>query len=103
MEEPTKICEFCTRNKSCGKFPETNDYCSTFTEKTNDPIHPYHYNQYDMQVIEMMERIWGKEETRIFCKLNAFKYRMRLGLKDDFKQDLEKEKFYLDYAKKLSL
>ncbi len=33
--------------------------------------------------------------------MNAFKYRMRLGLKDDFVQDFKKEKWYLDKAKEL--
>jgi hypothetical protein len=45
----------------------------------------------------MMIDIWGKEQTAIFCKLNAFKYRMRMGTKpdNDISQDLNKEKWYL--------
>jgi hypothetical protein len=59
--------------------------------------HPTHYNNYDKEVIEMMIDIWGPEETAIFCKLNAFKYRLRMGTKpdNDIKQDLNKEKWYL--------
>lgn len=56
---------------------------------------PSHYNQYDIEAIDMMERIWGTEQALIFCKLNAFKYRLRLGLKDDINQDFEKEQWYL--------
>lgn len=60
--------------------------------------HPKHYNNYEIEVIDMMERIWGPEETAIFCKLNAFKYRMRLGTKptSDIQEDLKKEKWYLE-------
>ena len=27
--------------------------------------HPTHYNNYDVEVIEMMERIWGPEKTAV--------------------------------------
>ena len=64
--------------------------------------HPKHYNQYPVEVIDMMIRIWGEEATRTFCILNAFKYRMRVGHKDDTQSDLAKEKWYLDKAKELS-
>lgn len=63
--------------------------------------HPSHYNQYDVEVLEMMKRIWGEDAVKNFCKLNAFKYRMRAGHKDDVEQDLAKEKFYLDYFAQL--
>ena len=60
--------------------------------------HPQHYNNYDKEVIDMMLDIWGPKETAIFCKLNAFKYRMRMGTKpdNDISQDLKKEKWYLN-------
>lgn len=59
--------------------------------------HPNHYNKYSVEVIEMMTRIFGAERTAIFCELNAFKYRMRMGLKsgNDLNQDFEKEQWYL--------
>ena len=64
--------------------------------------HPKHYNQYPVEVIDMMIRIFGEEQTRTFCLLNAFKYRMRVGHKDDIQDDLAKEKWYLDKAHELS-
>ena len=67
-------------------------------EKVN---HPCHYNQYPVEVIDMMERIWGAEKVVDFCLMNAFKYRMRLGLKDDIEQDLAKEQWYLNKAAEL--
>ena len=63
--------------------------------------HPKHYNTYPIETIIMMEKLFGQEQTKTFCLLSAFKYRMRLGKKDDFKQDLKKEKWYLDYYSKL--
>lgn len=64
--------------------------------------HPSHYNHYPIETIDMMVSIFGKEATRQWCIMTAFKYRMRLGLKDDIKQDLEKEQWYLKKAEELS-
>lgn len=64
--------------------------------------HPSHYNHYPIEVIDMMMSIWGKEDTIKFCLMNAFKYRMRLGLKDNIEQDLKKEQWYLNKANELS-
>lgn len=65
--------------------------------------HPQHYNNYDVEVIDMMERVFGKEATITFCKLNAFKYRMRAGTKPNqsAEKDLNKEKWYLDKMREL--
>lgn len=65
--------------------------------------HPSHYNNYPMEVIDMMENIWGTEEVITFCEMNAFKYRMRMGLKDNnsIEQDLAKEKWYLNKSNEL--
>ena len=73
-------------------------------DDANAVNHPSHYNNYSVEVLEMMRGIWGDEKVAIFCELNAFKYRMRMGLKEGnpIEQDLAKEKFYLDYMKKLN-
>lgn len=65
--------------------------------------HPDHYNVYDVEVVEMMERIFGIEETMSWCKLNAFKYRMRAGEKptSTVEKDLKKEKWCLNKYKEL--
>ena len=62
--------------------------------------HPTHYNKYDIEVIEMMRRMWGDEAVILWCRMTAYKYRMRMGLKPDnsFEQDLEKEEWYLNKA-----
>ena len=48
-----------------------------------------------------MVGIWGVDKTADWCVMTAFKYRMRMGHKDDIKQELEKEKWYLDKAEEL--
>lgn len=65
--------------------------------------HPAHYNNYSVEVIDMMQKIWGAEATALWCEMTAFKYRMRLGLKPDnpIEQDLEKEAWYLARANEL--
>ena len=65
--------------------------------------HPSHYNNYDIEAIDMMARIWGPEATAQFCIMTAFKYRMRMGTKPDnpIQQDIEKEKWYLNKANQL--
>ena len=63
--------------------------------------HPAHYNQYPIEIIDMMIVVFGKEATFHFCLLNAFKYRMRAGNKQNLQEDLDKEAWYLDKAKEL--
>lgn len=62
--------------------------------------HPSHYNQYPIEVIDMMRRIFGEENTWTWCIMTAYKYRMRLGSKpgNPIEQDLAKEQWYLDKA-----
>lgn len=64
---------------------------------------PDHYKDGDKEVWEMMIDIYGKEAFLNFCKLNAFKYRMRLGKKpnEPAERDLEKIKWYEDRINEL--
>lgn len=68
-----------------------------------DYINPNHYKQGSKEVIEMMQDIWGKENLIAYCEMNAFKYRMRAGLKPEqsVERDLEKAKWYSDKANRL--
>lgn len=65
--------------------------------------HPSHYNEYDVEVIDMIERIWGTDDAAKWCKITAYKYRMRLGKKPEtpIEQDLAKEEWYLNKAEEL--
>lgn len=79
--------------------------CVNNNQNTYEHVnHPSHYNNYDVEVIEMMKRIWGIESTIMWCEMTAFKYRMRMGTKpgNTIEQDLKKEKWYLDKKKELS-
>ena len=65
--------------------------------------HPTHYNQYDIEVIDMIIRIWGPEAAAQWCDITAFKYRMRMGTKPDNskEQDIKKEQWYLNKSKEI--
>lgn len=77
-----------------------NDAADSETEMVN---HPAHYNQYPIETIDMMAKIWGNEAAALWCEMTAFKYRMRIGHKpgNDTAQDIEKEQWYLKKAKEL--
>lgn len=66
-----------------------------------DAINPDHYKKYPIEVIDMMERIFGTKEAITYCLMTAFKYRMRLGHKDAVEQELKKEAWYLNKAQEL--
>jgi len=68
-------------------------------ESNSETNHPPRYNQYPIETIDMMEKIWGKEAVKQWCVMTAFKYRMRLGHKDAIEQELEKERWYLERSK----
>ena len=68
-----------------------------------DNINPDHYKQGDKQVWQMMIDCFGEEAYISFCRLNAFKYRMRAGKKpnelpDD---DIHKALWYEKQIKEL--
>lgn len=63
--------------------------------------HPDHYRGGKYECIEVMTEIFGVEETRAFCKLNAFKYLWRAGKKGSQEQDIAKAKWYLSKHKEL--
>ena len=66
--------------------------------------HPAHYNNYDVEVIDMINRIWGIDAAILWCEITAFKYRMRMGTKpgNSIEQDLTKEKWYLNKKDELT-
>lgn len=84
--------------KSIKKPGEAFSELKTDKEQVN---HPAHYNQYPIEGIDILIGIFGLEKTIDFCIMTAMKYRLRLGFKDDFNQDLAKEKWYLEKAKEL--
>lgn len=65
--------------------------------------HPSHYNEWSMEVIDMMEKIYGTKNTIMWCEMTAYKYAMRMGFKptDDIQQEIDKRNWYLNKAKEL--
>lgn len=62
--------------------------------------HPSHYKEFSVETIDMMERIWGAHSLRMYCEINAFKYKMRAGAKigQPADRDLSKAQWYLNKA-----
>lgn len=70
-------------------------------EQKKDAVNPDHYKKYTVEVIDMMERIYGTASTASHCELSALKYTLRSGFKDDALQDLKKRDWYLAKASEL--
>lgn len=63
--------------------------------------HPSHYNHGKLECIDIMEDVFGIDETRAFCKLNAFKYLVRAELKGSEFEDIDKALWYLNKHQEL--
>lgn len=95
---------------ACDNDVCANGCCSCEEEKPLDGAkyeyvnNPKHYNNYDIECVDMIERIWGPFIASKWCELNAFKYRIRMGNKpnEDVEKDLDKEKKYLELYEKYS-
>ena len=68
----------------------------------DDPVNsPRHYTQGDIECIDAMVEAFGENQTATYCKLNAFKYLWRAGIKqfmDNGDQDIKKAIWYLKFA-----
>lgn len=70
-------------------------------DKKETVNHPSHYNREGaLEAIDEMILLFGVEEVKIFCKLNAWKYRYRAADKNG-EEDIAKSDFYIKYYKKL--
>lgn len=58
--------------------------------------HPQHYNNGNIECIDAMISAFGVQEVISFCKLNAFKYLWRAEHKNDYLEDLNKAKWYIN-------
>lgn len=85
------------------QYPLRPDECfSPFSPKPPDMVNlPPHYRQGDVEVIDQMIILFGTDDVITYCKVTAFKYRMRAGYKGDAGEDISKAKWYEDKAKKL--
>ena len=64
--------------------------------------HPSHYNHGRLECIDIMEDVFGIDETKAFCKLNAFKYLVRAKLKGNEPEDIDKALWYLEKHQELA-
>lgn len=63
-----------------------------------DMVHnPAHYQQFGMEVIDIIRHVLGPEGFRAYCIGNELKYRLRAGDKGDAAQDLAKAKKYREF------
>ena len=61
-----------------------------------------HYSMIDgVEAIERMEQMYTNEELKIWCKMTAMKYRLRIGNKDDVSKEAKKIATYEAYYKYL--
>jgi hypothetical protein len=72
-------------------------------EKKKEAVnHPSHYvREGAMECIDEMLLLFGEDEVKTFCKLNAWKYRYRSADKNG-DEDLKKSDWYLAKYKELS-
>ena len=64
-------------------------------EQIDNVNHPQHYTKGSIECIDAMISAFGKEEVKIFCKLNAFKYIWRAENKNG-EEDIEKAQWYIN-------
>lgn len=64
--------------------------------------HPQHYNRPGRkECIDEMIDLYGIEATEQWCRMTAYKYHYRMGLKDDIAQEVGKAEWYEQKADEL--
>ena len=63
--------------------------------------HPTHYTCRKRECIDEMIAVFGIADTIAFCKLNAWKYRYRAGVKGTYEEDMAKSDRYIEMMMKL--
>lgn len=72
------------------------------TDSDSDPVkNPSHYKKDSIECIDAMERTFGRERTKDFCLLNAYKYLWRCPFKGKLEEDRKKAMWYLNKAEEL--
>ena len=63
--------------------------------------HDKHYLESVVEPINVMEKLFTKEELKGFIKGNILKYRLRMGHKDDIQKEMDKIRVYEQWLAKL--
>lgn len=98
-----EACEYVASQQEPEQRGEPETVEAPQEEKYEMVNHPTHYNNYDKEVIDIIERVWGTYLAAMWCEITAFKYRMRMGTKptSSISEDLKKETWYLKKTKEL--
>ena len=99
------VCYSCGFTDVISAFLENGDVLSddaieTFTSNIHPLLNPEskHYNMFDgKEAIEILESIMTTVELKAWCRGNIYKYRLRLGNKDDVSKEIKKIQTYEAY------
>lgn len=80
----------CTNNKLWEPYPITG-------HPLLNPDSPHYKMVGGIEAIELMEKMFTREELMAWAKLTAMKYRLRIGAKDSADKEIAKIKTYEDY------
>ncbi len=98
-EEMNRLCE--DPSKKCSVWSGTAAAPDPDDDMVNNPSH---YQSMDgvlnIDCITAMQAAFGRYETAVFCKLNAFKYIWRASSKNG-NEDIDKASWYLNKYKEL--
>lgn len=80
---------------------KVKDHGNVTTEEGDNVNHPFHYmREGAMECIDEMVTLFGIEEVKSFCKLNAWKYRYRANEKNGL-EDMKKSDWYIKKYREL--
>ena len=110
-EETGKKCE-CDCNE-CGEnlleqiiklkqSLKTSDASIEARKEFDNVNYSSHYNVRKHECIDEMIAVFGVEDVKAFCRLNAWIYRYRLGAKDG-EEDLKKSDWYIEKLMELTM
>ena len=96
--------KYTHKNKKDVEPIEVAEDKSSDGEPEFDGIKVSYYNEFSKECFDMMEDIWGREALKLFCEMNAFKYRMRMGNKEGqpMEKDLIKVRAYIKKRQELA-
>lgn len=90
------------------ELEKIQNYTKASTTSTKEDLqkemvnHPSHYKNGNIECIEAMIDVFGKDKVAAFCELNAFKYQWRANNKGTDIQDKKKAVWYLNKYIKLN-
>lgn len=90
------------------ELEKIQNYTKASTTSTKEDLqkemvnHPSHYKNGNIECIEAMIDVFGKDKVASFCELNAFKYQWRANNKGTDIQDKKKAVWYLNKYIKLN-